>query len=71
MASEKHVMAELERQIASAGTLLAWCGQHGISPPVVSLIRRGHRGMNETVANALGFIVETNYRNIWGKGDMT
>lgn len=58
------VRKELERQIAAAGSAAEWARRHGLSHVPVSLVRNGHRAIPESIANSLGFVAETAYRQV-------
>lgn len=65
--SERAMRAELNRQIETAGGLVAWCRKVGLSHSAVSLVKNGHRDVPEAVANACGFVSERTFRKIRGQ----
>lgn len=44
----------LETAIVAAGSAKAWADQHGVSRPYLSDVRRGNRGLPDSVLLGLG-----------------
>lgn len=63
---ENEMRVELRRQMDADGGCAAWCRKTGVSETTVSLAINGHRGIPETIANAMGFISEKTFRKIRG-----